>query len=196
MHGQWDWMNDPEIHSSTLGLGHGLDQGGVEALPQLHPPHLHEHPRQGQGPRLRDHADRPAPEVAPGLPAAAGLQPAADGAVRVGRRLPRPGPRGDARRREVAEGGAEELKGIAGKARLQIQKDYIAWPLLSGLAMAALDVALNARELGAASAGRPARAGVASRLGRVRTRARRARSSQRRAGDRRRERRARRSARR
>ena len=57
-----------------LGLGHGLDQGGVEALPQLRPPHLHQHPRQGQGPRLRDHADRPAPDVAPGLPAAAVLQ--------------------------------------------------------------------------------------------------------------------------
>ena len=54
-----------------LGLGHGLDRRGVEALPQLRPPHLHEHPRQGQGPRLRDHADRPAPEVAPGLPRAA-----------------------------------------------------------------------------------------------------------------------------
>jgi NADPH-dependent stearoyl-CoA 9-desaturase len=27
----------------------------------------------------------------------------------------------------------EELKGIAGKARLQIQKDYIAWPLLSAV---------------------------------------------------------------
>src|SRR5579884_3577975 len=27
----------------------------------------------------------------------------------------------------------EDLKGIAGKARLQIQKDYIAWPLLSAL---------------------------------------------------------------
>ena len=62
-----------------LGLGHRLDRGGLEALPQLRPPHLHEHPRQGQGPRLRDHADRPAPEVAPGLPAPAVLQRAADG---------------------------------------------------------------------------------------------------------------------
>src|SRR3954463_792629 len=42
----------------------------------------------------------------------------------------------------------KELKGIAGKARLQIQKDYIAWPLLSGLATAAVGVALNARKLG------------------------------------------------
>jgi NADPH-dependent stearoyl-CoA 9-desaturase len=41
----------------------------------------------------------------------------------------------------------KELKGIAGKARLQIQKDYIAWPALSGLATTALDLALNARRI-------------------------------------------------
>ncbi len=90
---------DPLLH---LGLGHGLDRRGVEALPQLRPPHLHEHPRQGQGPRLRDHADRPEPEVASGLPLPAALQPGADGALRVGRRLPRHGPRGPSRGREVA----------------------------------------------------------------------------------------------
>ena len=95
----------PQDPLVDVGLGHGLHQGGVEALPQLHPPHLHEHPRQGQGPRLRDHADRPAPEVAPGLPLPAGLQRAADAAVRVGRRRPRHGHRGRARRREAAEGG-------------------------------------------------------------------------------------------
>jgi linoleoyl-CoA desaturase len=38
-----------------------------------------------------------------------------------------------------------ELEGIRGKAKSQIVKDYIAWPLLSGLAMAALDVAVDAR---------------------------------------------------
>src|SRR3989440_8520786 len=42
----------------------------------------------------------------------------------------------------------KELKGIAGKARTQIQKDYVAWPLLSGLAMAAIDLGLNARRIG------------------------------------------------
>ena len=84
-----------------LGLGHRLDRRGLEALPQLRPPHLHQHPRQGQGPRLRDHADRPAAEVAPGLPRAAGLQPAAGGAVRVGRGAARPRLRGDPQGREV-----------------------------------------------------------------------------------------------
>ena len=34
---------------------------------------------------------------------------------------------------------------MAGKARSQIVKDYIAWPLISGLAMGAVDFALGAR---------------------------------------------------
>jgi NADPH-dependent stearoyl-CoA 9-desaturase len=42
----------------------------------------------------------------------------------------------------------KELKGIAGKARSQIVKDYVAWPLISALAMAALDIAREAPELG------------------------------------------------
>ena len=66
----------------------------------------------------------------------------------------------------------KELKGIAGKARAQIQKDYLAWPLLSGLAMAALDVALNARRLGTEQPG--------GRLGRVRGRLAHLRTSRRR----------------
>jgi len=36
----------------------------------------------------------------------------------------------------------KELKGIAGKARAQIQKDYIAWPLISGLVMTGVDSAI------------------------------------------------------
>jgi NADPH-dependent stearoyl-CoA 9-desaturase len=41
----------------------------------------------------------------------------------------------------------KELKGIAGKARSQIVKDYVAWPLISALAMSALDIARNSPEL-------------------------------------------------
>jgi fatty acid desaturase len=48
-----------------------------------------------------------------------------------------------------------ELEGIRGKAKSQIVKDYVAWPLLSSLAMAALDVALDAR--------RPSRGGARRR---------------------------------
>ncbi len=38
-----------------------------------------------------------------------------------------------------------ELAGIREKAKSQIVKDYVAWPLLSGLAMAALDAGLEVR---------------------------------------------------
>jgi NADPH-dependent stearoyl-CoA 9-desaturase len=37
-----------------------------------------------------------------------------------------------------------ELKGIAGKARTQITKDYLAWPVLSGLVMTAVEAAVIA----------------------------------------------------
>ncbi len=57
-----------------LGLGHRIARVGVEALPQLRPPHLHERDRQGQGRRLRDSARRPKPAVAPALPPPALLQ--------------------------------------------------------------------------------------------------------------------------
>ena len=43
---------------------------------------------------------------------------------------------------------AKELKGIAGKARTQITKDYIAWPVISGLVMTLIEtgvLALKAR---------------------------------------------------
>jgi NADPH-dependent stearoyl-CoA 9-desaturase len=36
----------------------------------------------------------------------------------------------------------KDLKGIAGKARLQIQKDYIAWPFLSGLVMTLIELGI------------------------------------------------------
>jgi NADPH-dependent stearoyl-CoA 9-desaturase len=39
-----------------------------------------------------------------------------------------------------------ELKGIAGKARAQITKDYIAWPLISGLVMTAIEAGVLAAQ--------------------------------------------------
>jgi linoleoyl-CoA desaturase len=35
----------------------------------------------------------------------------------------------------------KEIRGIVGKARAQIQKDYVAWPLLSGLVATSVDIA-------------------------------------------------------
>jgi NADPH-dependent stearoyl-CoA 9-desaturase len=58
-----------------------------------------------------------------------------------------------------------ELEGIRGKARSQIVKDYVAWPLLSGLAMAALEVAMDARRPARGDAGGSRRrGGVGARL--------------------------------
>jgi NADPH-dependent stearoyl-CoA 9-desaturase len=53
-----------------------------------------------------------------------------------------------------------ELAGIREKAKSQVVKDYVAWPLLSGLAMAALDLALEARR----PHGRRRRGGLAGAL--------------------------------
>ena len=47
-----------------------------------------------------------------------------------------------------------ELKGIAGKAKSQVVKDYIAWPLVSALAAAAVDA--GARDAASAASGRAA----------------------------------------
>jgi linoleoyl-CoA desaturase len=61
-----------------------------------------------------------------------------------------------------------ELAGIAGKAKSQVVKDYVAWPLLSGLAMAAVDAAFESRRPGRGRGGwgRPGRG--RARLGRRR----------------------------
>ena len=99
-----------------LGLGHGLDRRGLEALAQLRPPHLHQHPWQGQGPGLRDHAHRSAAEMAPGLPLPAALQPRADGLLRVGGGAPRSRLRGDPHGREV-EGPGQARAGRNSRAR-------------------------------------------------------------------------------
>jgi fatty acid desaturase len=59
-----------------------------------------------------------------------------------------------------------ELRGILGKARSQIRKDYMAWPVLSGLVMTAVDaglLALSARQNTSRAARTRARA---ERLGR------------------------------
>ncbi len=53
-----------------------------------------------------------------------------------------------------------ELKGIAGKARSQVVKDYIAWPLMSGLATGAFEVARGRRRTAARSGLRAFRSAV------------------------------------
>ncbi len=168
MHGQWDWMNDPKIHSSTWDWDTASTK---EAWKHSHNYIHHTYTNiRGKDKDLGYEIMRIDPHQK--WHPVYLLQPAYNAllmllfewgvafhdmdleAVRAGEKS----------QKEVLK----DLKGIAGKARLQIQKDYIAWPLISALAMTALDVALNAKELGAAERG--GRLGrLKSRLGRVRT---------------------------
>ena len=87
-------------------MGQRLPVRAVEALAQLHPPHLHQHPRQGPRHRLRHPADGRGPEVAPLLPRQPALRVPADGLLRVGRGDARP--RGREHRRRQAEDRGEQ----------------------------------------------------------------------------------------
>jgi linoleoyl-CoA desaturase len=63
-----------------------------------------------------------------------------------------------------------QLRGMAGKARSQIVKDYVAWPLISGLATAAVDLALETRKVkGTAGRGAVKRALAAALQGGIRS---------------------------
>jgi NADPH-dependent stearoyl-CoA 9-desaturase len=162
MHGQWDWMNDPQIHSSSWDWDTASTK---EAWKHSHNYIHHTYTNiRGKDKDLGYEIMRIDPHQ-PWNPVYL-LQPLYNvllmflfewgvavhdldiEAIRAGEKD----------MKQVAK----ELKGIAGKAKQQAQKDYVAWPLLSGLAMAALDLALNARELGTKRPG--------GKLGRVRSR--------------------------
>ena len=64
----------PEDPLHDVGVGHGQPGRAVEALAQRAAPHLHEHRRQGQRPRLRHHARRRGPALAPAVPRPAALE--------------------------------------------------------------------------------------------------------------------------
>ena len=74
LHGQWDWMRDPKIHSTTWEWDMATAGRAVAALAQPGAPHVHEHRRQGQRPRLRHHARRRGPALAPDVPRPAVLE--------------------------------------------------------------------------------------------------------------------------
>ena len=168
MHGQWDWMNDPQIHSSSWDWDTASTK---EAWKHSHNYIHHTYTNiRGKDKDLGYEIMRIDPHQ-PWNPVYL-LQPLYNAvlmllfewgvafhdldfeAIR----------KGEKSKDQVRH----ELKGIAGKAKAQIQKDYVAWPLLSGLAMAALDLALNARELGTDRPGGPL-GRLRSRLARLRT---------------------------
>jgi fatty acid desaturase len=149
LHGQWDWMNDPQIHSSTWDWDTASTS---EAWKHSHNYIHHTYTNiLGKDKDLGYEIMRIDPQQ-PWHPVYL-LQPLYNvllmllfewgvalhdldlEAVR----------KGEKDRKQLRQ----ELKGIAGKARTQIVKDYIAWPLVSALAAGAvrtgLEAALEAR---------------------------------------------------
>jgi linoleoyl-CoA desaturase len=157
MHGQWDWMNDPQVHSSTWDWDTASTK---EAWKHSHNYIHHTYTNvRGKDKDLGYEIMRIDPHQR--WHPVYLLQPLYNvllmaffewgvavhdmdiEAVRAGEK----------------SGGEvwKDLKGISGKARDQIVKDYLAWPLISGLAMAALEVVVQSRRLGIVSGGRAAR---------------------------------------
>jgi NADPH-dependent stearoyl-CoA 9-desaturase len=145
LHGQWDWMNDPQINSATWDWD---TASTAEAWKHSHN-YVHHTFTNILGkdkdlgyeimridPRQRWHPVYLLQPLYNLLLMAlfewgVALHDLDFEAIRRGRK-----PKAQVRR---------ELAGIREKAKSQTVKDYIAWPLLSGLAMAALDVGLEAR---------------------------------------------------
>ena len=151
LHGQWDWMNDPYIHSSTWDWDtastseawkhshnyvhhtftniRGKDRDLGYEIMRIDP-HQRWHPVYLFQP-LYNLA------LAAFFEWGVAVHDLDFEAIR----------KGEKSKAEVKR----QLKGIFGKARSQVVKDYIAWPLMSGLATAALEVARGRRSRAARS---------------------------------------------
>jgi NADPH-dependent stearoyl-CoA 9-desaturase len=158
MHGQWDWMNDPQIHSSSWDWD---TASTAEAWKHSHNYVHHTFTNiRGKDKDLGYEIMRIDPHQ-PWHPVYL-FQPLYNivlmalfewgvavhdldfDAIRSGEKS----------KAQVAR----ELKGIGGKARAQITKDYIAWPLISALAAGAATFAWESREaIGETVANRPKR---------------------------------------
>jgi NADPH-dependent stearoyl-CoA 9-desaturase len=168
LHGQWDWMNDPQIHSSTWDWDTASTS---EAWKHSHNYVHHTYTNiRGKDKDLGYEIMRIDPHqkwhpvylaqpfynivLASFFEWGVAAHDLDLEAIRSGEKS----------KQQLAK----ELKGMAGKARSQIVKDYIAWPLLSGLVMAALDVALAMRDPEALAGNRRTRFtdAVNGRLGR------------------------------
>ncbi len=163
MHGQWDWMNDPRIHSSTWDWD---TASTAEAWKHSHNFVHHTYTNiRGKDKDLGYEIMRIDPEqkwhpvylaqpvynliLAALFEWGVALHDLDFEAIRKGHK-----PMHQVKR---------ELKGIAGKAKSQIVKDYIAWPLVSALAATAVDAVVETRRQRQAS-----RAGILGRVTRRR----------------------------
>src|SRR6201996_1117214 len=144
MHGQWDWMNDPRIHSSTWDWDNAST---AEAWKHSHNYVHHTFTNiRGKDKDLGYEIMRIDPHqkwhpvyllqpfynvILAGLfEWGVALHDMDFEAIRTGEKS----------MRQVKR----DLKGIGGKARDQVVKDYIAWPLVSTLASAAVGAAIEA----------------------------------------------------
>jgi fatty acid desaturase len=165
LHGQWDWMNDPRIHSSTWDWDTASTS---EAWKHSHN-YVHHTFTNIRGkdkdlgyeimridPEQRWHPVYLAQPIYNLILMAlfewgVALHDLDFEAIRKGRK-----PMHQVKR---------DLKGIAAKAKSQVVKDYIAWPLVSALAAGAVDAGLEARRQS-----KKPRGGALGRLGRRRSR--------------------------
>jgi NADPH-dependent stearoyl-CoA 9-desaturase len=145
LHGQWDWMNDPHIHSSTWDWD---TASTAEAWKHSHNYVHHTFTNiRGKDKDLGYEIMRIDPQqkwhpvylfqpiynlaLAAFFEWGVALHDLDFEAIRTGKKS----------KAQVKR----ELAGIRQKAKSQVVKDYVAWPLLSGLAMGALDAALEHR---------------------------------------------------
>jgi NADPH-dependent stearoyl-CoA 9-desaturase len=144
LHGQWDWMNDPRIHSSTWDWD---TASTAEAWKHSHNYVHHTFTNiRGKDKDLGYEIMRIDPAqkwnpvylfqpfynvlLAAFFEWGVALHDLDFEAIRTGQKS----------KRQLKR----ELRGIREKAKSQIVKDYIAWPLLSGLATAAVELSLDA----------------------------------------------------
>jgi NADPH-dependent stearoyl-CoA 9-desaturase len=145
MHGQWDWMNDPRIHSSTWDWD---TASTAEAWKHSHNYVHHTYTNiRGKDKDLGYEIMRIDPEqrwhpvyllqpfynlvLMALFEWGVALHDLDFEAIRKGHK-----PMHQVKR---------DLKGIAGKAKAQVVKDYIAWPLVSALAATAVDAVVETR---------------------------------------------------
>ena len=143
LHGQWDWMNDPQIHSATWDWDTAsTSESWKHSHNYIH--HTYTNIR-GKDKDLGYEIMRIDPHqkwvpvylaqpvynvlLALFFEWGVALHDLDLEAVRKGEK--------------PVKDVVKDLKGMAGKARAQVVKDYIAWPLISGLTVAAIDVGLT-----------------------------------------------------
>jgi len=147
MHGQWDWMNDPQINSSTWDWD---SASTAEAWKHSHNYVHHTYTNiRGKDRDLGYEIMRIDPHQAWNPVYLA--QPFYNLILAAFFEWGVAAHDLDAEALKAGEKSKEqvrrELKGMAGKARLQITKDYITFPVLSGLASLAVEAAVASRKV-------------------------------------------------